>query len=177
MISMVENHLTFVILSWRAKNPGEMISGYKINFQQSLGSKIPNAILSFFFKLNYGHRVSGRTTWHTVGRNIYRNFSSTGVQNRESSRHRRPQARWNHRVGQGRFEHSLGASRWQTLLLWRWTFTGMTLETFSSALDMKLNFLSCSWTLLCSLQQLKSISFRMNLNTLWRSTWSSSAPI
>lgn len=58
MISMVENHLTFVILSWRAKNPGEMINGYKINFQQSLGSKIPNAILSFFFKLNYGHRVS-----------------------------------------------------------------------------------------------------------------------
>lgn len=58
MISMVENHLTFVILSWRAKNPGEMINGYKINFQQSLGSKIPNGILSFFFKLNYGHRVS-----------------------------------------------------------------------------------------------------------------------
>jgi Glutathione S-transferase N-terminal domain/Glutathione S-transferase, C-terminal domain len=58
MISMVENHLTFVILSWRAKNPGEMINGYKINFQQSLGSKIPNAILSFFFKLNYGHRAS-----------------------------------------------------------------------------------------------------------------------
>lgn len=58
MISMVENHLTFVILSWRAKNPGEMINGYKINFQQSLGSKIPNAILSFFFRLNYGHRVS-----------------------------------------------------------------------------------------------------------------------
>lgn len=57
MISMVENHLTFVILSWRAKNPGEMINGYKINFQQSLGSKIPNAILSFFFRLNYGHRV------------------------------------------------------------------------------------------------------------------------
>jgi Glutathione S-transferase N-terminal domain len=60
MISMVENHLTFVILSWRAKNPGEMINGYKINFQQSLGSKIPNAILSFFFRLNYGHRV----TWN-----------------------------------------------------------------------------------------------------------------
>lgn len=58
MISMVENHLTFVILSWRAKNPGEMINGYKINFQQSLGSKIPNAILSFFFRLNYGHRAS-----------------------------------------------------------------------------------------------------------------------
>lgn len=62
MISMVENHLTFVILSWRAKNPGEMINGYKINFQQSLGSKIPNAILSFFFKLNYGHRVSRNST-------------------------------------------------------------------------------------------------------------------
>lgn len=58
MISMVENHLTFVILSWRAKNPGEMINGYKINFQQSLGSKIPNGILSFFFKINYGHRAS-----------------------------------------------------------------------------------------------------------------------
>lgn len=58
MISMVENHLTFVILSWRAKNPKEMINGYKINFQQSLGSKIPNAILSFVFRFNYGHRVS-----------------------------------------------------------------------------------------------------------------------
>jgi Glutathione S-transferase N-terminal domain len=63
MISMVENHLTFVILSWRAKNPGEMINGYKINFQQSLGSKIPNAILSFFFKLNYGHRVRNIVMW------------------------------------------------------------------------------------------------------------------
>jgi len=58
MISMVENHLAFVILSWRAKNPGQMISGYKVNLQQSLGSKIPNSILNFFFKLNYGHRVS-----------------------------------------------------------------------------------------------------------------------
>ena len=57
MISMVENHLTFVIMAWRAKNPGEMVNGYKINFQQSLGSKIPNAILNFLFKLNYGHRV------------------------------------------------------------------------------------------------------------------------
>lgn len=58
MISMVENHLTFVIMAWRAKNPGEMVNGYKINFQQSLGSKIPNAILNFLFKINYGHRVS-----------------------------------------------------------------------------------------------------------------------
>lgn len=62
MISMVENHLTFVILSWRAKNPKEMINGYKINFQQSLGSKIPNAILSFVFRFNYGHRVSDNTS-------------------------------------------------------------------------------------------------------------------
>jgi glutathione S-transferase len=67
MISMVENHLTFVIMAWRAKNPGEMVNGYKINFQQSLGSKIPNAILNFFFKINYGHRASKKVKAQGIG--------------------------------------------------------------------------------------------------------------
>ncbi|KAL7011435.1 hypothetical protein ACKWTF_014265 [Chironomus riparius] len=67
MISMVENHLTFVIMAWRAKNPGEMVNGYKINFQQSLGSKIPNAILNFLFKVNYGHRASKKVKAQGIG--------------------------------------------------------------------------------------------------------------
>lgn len=67
MISMVENHLTFVIMAWRAKNPGDMVNGYKINFQQSLGSKIPNAILNFLFKLNYGHRASKKVKAQGIG--------------------------------------------------------------------------------------------------------------
>jgi len=67
MISMVENHLTFVIMAWRAKNPGEMVNGYKINFQQSLGSKIPNAILNFLFKINYGHRASKKVKAQGIG--------------------------------------------------------------------------------------------------------------
>lgn len=124
MISMVENHLTFVILSWRAKNPGEMINGYKINFQQSLGSKIPNGILSFFFKLNYGHRVSICQGFQLNLFNLIE-FILVGIKNRQSSGHWSPQTWRNCRIGQRRFEYTLGASRWQAILLRRRAITGM----------------------------------------------------
>lgn len=57
MISMIENHLTWCIVYWRAKNPDQMLKGFKINLQHALGSKLPNSLLNFFFKIHYGRKV------------------------------------------------------------------------------------------------------------------------
>lgn len=56
MISMLENHLNWVLLFWRSKNPEHMIKGYKVNLQHALGSRLPNALLNFFFKFQYGRK-------------------------------------------------------------------------------------------------------------------------
>lgn len=58
MISMLENHLNWVLLFWRSKNPEHMIKGYKVNLQHALGSRLPNALLNFFFKFQYGRKVT-----------------------------------------------------------------------------------------------------------------------
>ncbi|XP_049540024.1 failed axon connections isoform X1 [Anopheles darlingi] len=56
MISMLENHLIWVVLSWRSKNTEQMLKGYKINLQHALGSRLPNALLSFFFKFQFSRK-------------------------------------------------------------------------------------------------------------------------
>lgn len=56
-ISMIENHLIWVQAWWRAKNPAQMIQGYKVNLQHSLGTRLPNSILNFIFKFHYGRKV------------------------------------------------------------------------------------------------------------------------
>lgn len=56
-ISMIENHLTWILVWWRCKNPDQMIKGYQVNLQHALGSRIPNGILNFFFKFHYGRKV------------------------------------------------------------------------------------------------------------------------
>lgn len=56
MISMLENHLIWVLLFWRSKNPDLMIKGYKVNLQHALGSRLPNAVLNFFFKFQFGRK-------------------------------------------------------------------------------------------------------------------------
>ncbi|XP_058116611.1 failed axon connections [Anopheles ziemanni] len=56
MISMLENHLVWVVLSWRIKNTEQMVKGYKINLQHALGSRLPNALLSFFFKFQFSRK-------------------------------------------------------------------------------------------------------------------------
>ncbi|CAG9857309.1 unnamed protein product [Phyllotreta striolata] len=55
-VSMIENHLTWVVMWWRTKNPDQMLKGYKVNLQHALGSRIPNGILNFFFKFAYGRK-------------------------------------------------------------------------------------------------------------------------
>lgn len=57
-ISMIENHLTWVLFWWRTKHPEQMLKGYQVNLQHALGLRIPNGILNFFFKFSYGRKVS-----------------------------------------------------------------------------------------------------------------------
>ena len=57
MISMIENHLVWVVAWWRTKFPENVIKGYKMNLQHALGTKIPNGILNFFFKFTFARKV------------------------------------------------------------------------------------------------------------------------
>uniref|UniRef100_A0A1B6MCY9 Failed axon connections n=1 Tax=Graphocephala atropunctata TaxID=36148 RepID=A0A1B6MCY9_9HEMI len=56
MISMIENHLFWVVMWWRTKQADNIIKGYKVNLQHALGTRIPNGILNFFFKFSYGRK-------------------------------------------------------------------------------------------------------------------------
>lgn len=56
-ISMIENHLVWVLVWWRAKFPELVLKGYKVNLQHALGTRVPNGILNFFFKFVYGRKV------------------------------------------------------------------------------------------------------------------------
>lgn len=67
MISMLENHLNWVLLFWRSKNPEHMIKGYKVNLQHALGSRLPNALLNFFFKFQYGRKGSKKVKAQGLG--------------------------------------------------------------------------------------------------------------
>lgn len=57
MISMIENHLVWVVSWWRTKNPDLVLKGFKVNLQHALGTRIPNGILNFFFKFTFGRKV------------------------------------------------------------------------------------------------------------------------
>mgnify|MGYP005984085031 FL=1 len=56
-ISMVENHLAWIVMWWRTKYPDQVLKGYKVNLQHALGTRIPNGILNFFFKFAFGRKV------------------------------------------------------------------------------------------------------------------------
>lgn len=56
-ISMIENHLVWVVMWWRTKFPDQVLKGYKVNLQHALGTRIPNGILNFFFKFAFGRKV------------------------------------------------------------------------------------------------------------------------
>ena len=58
MISMIENHLIWVINCWRSKNVDLVLKGYKVNLQRALGTRIPERLLNFFFKFTFGRKVS-----------------------------------------------------------------------------------------------------------------------
>jgi len=55
-ISMIENHLVWILFYWRTKNPDLLIKGYKVNLQHALGCRLPNSILNFFFRFTYGRK-------------------------------------------------------------------------------------------------------------------------
>uniref|UniRef100_A0A1S4H6C0 Uncharacterized protein n=1 Tax=Anopheles gambiae TaxID=7165 RepID=A0A1S4H6C0_ANOGA len=67
MISMLENHLVWVVLSWRSKNTEQMLKGYKINLQHALGSRLPNALLNFFFKFQFSRKGAKKVKAQGLG--------------------------------------------------------------------------------------------------------------
>lgn len=73
-ISMIENHLVWVIFYWRTKHPDQVLKGYKVNLQHALGTRIPNGILNFFFKFQFGRKVCmhGMNEWD---KNLQKNCS------------------------------------------------------------------------------------------------------
>ncbi|XP_065342812.1 failed axon connections [Cloeon dipterum] len=67
MISMIENHLFWVVIWWRSKNPDSMLKGYKLNLQQAMGTKIPNGILNFIFKFSFSRKGSKKVKAQGIG--------------------------------------------------------------------------------------------------------------
>lgn len=55
-ISMIENHLVWVIFWWRSKYPDLLLKGYKVNLQHAFGTWVPNGILNFLFKFAFGRK-------------------------------------------------------------------------------------------------------------------------
>jgi len=67
LISMIENHLCWIIVHWRSNNPDSMIKGYKVSLQHALGSRIPNAVLNCFFKLTYARKGAKKVKAQGLG--------------------------------------------------------------------------------------------------------------
>ncbi|XP_013189431.1 failed axon connections [Amyelois transitella] len=67
MISMIENHLSWVIMWWRAKYPDSVIKGYQVNLQKALNTRLPNPILNFCFKLTSGRKGMKKAKAHGIG--------------------------------------------------------------------------------------------------------------
>ncbi|XP_015592454.1 failed axon connections [Cephus cinctus] len=67
MISMIEHHLVWVITWWRSKNLDLVLKGYKVNLQRALGTRMPNAILNFFFKFIFGRKGARKVKAHGIG--------------------------------------------------------------------------------------------------------------
>ncbi|CAK9823082.1 Failed axon connections [Anthophora retusa] len=67
MISMIENNLAWVVTCWRTKNLDQVLKGYKVNLQHALGTRIPNGILNFFFKLTLGRKGTKKVKAQGMG--------------------------------------------------------------------------------------------------------------
>ncbi|XP_058803697.1 failed axon connections-like isoform X2 [Phymastichus coffea] len=66
-ISMIENHLVWVVACWRTKNLDLILKGYKVNLQHTLGTRIPNSILNFFFKFTFGRKGAKKVKAQGMG--------------------------------------------------------------------------------------------------------------
>jgi len=67
LVSMIENHLNWVYVYWRAKNPAIWIKGVKLSLQHALGSRIPNPLLNFVFRMTYGRKGGKKVKAHGMG--------------------------------------------------------------------------------------------------------------
>ncbi|XP_017769149.1 PREDICTED: failed axon connections isoform X2 [Nicrophorus vespilloides] len=67
MISMIENHLVWIIFWWRTKYPDQVLKGYKVNLQHALGTRIPNGILNFLFKFAFGRKGAKKVKAQGIG--------------------------------------------------------------------------------------------------------------
>ncbi|XP_045463639.1 failed axon connections isoform X2 [Harmonia axyridis] len=67
MISMIDNHLAWVVMWWRTKYPDQVLKGYKVNLQHALGTRIPNGILNFCFKFAFGRKGSKKVKAQGIG--------------------------------------------------------------------------------------------------------------
>ncbi|KAJ0183903.1 hypothetical protein K1T71_000326 [Dendrolimus kikuchii] len=67
MISMIENHLSWVVLWWRAKYPDSVIKGYQVNLQNALNTRLPNPILNLCYKLTSGRKGMKKAKAHGIG--------------------------------------------------------------------------------------------------------------
>lgn len=56
-ISMIENHLVWVLLWWRSKYHDQFLKGYNINLQHAMDVRLPNRFLRFIFRFTYGRKV------------------------------------------------------------------------------------------------------------------------
>ncbi|KAK3859174.1 hypothetical protein Pcinc_034686 [Petrolisthes cinctipes] len=81
-VSMIENHFAWVVKWWRCRCPGEWVRAAKLNLQQALNTRIPNAVLNFAFKLRY-RQVSAR--FHHTGSHHPLNLKATVMSDAFSS--------------------------------------------------------------------------------------------
>ncbi|XP_068633091.1 failed axon connections [Battus philenor] len=67
MVSMIENHLSWVVMWWRAKYPDSVLKGYQVNLQNALNTRVPNPILNFCYKLTSGRKGMKKARAHGIG--------------------------------------------------------------------------------------------------------------
>jgi len=53
MISMVENHFHWAKVHWNCRDINNMLKGYKMDLAAAVGSKLPAALLNFYFKHSF----------------------------------------------------------------------------------------------------------------------------
>jgi len=50
MLTMIENHLHWAVTQWSARDINNMLKGYKMDLAAAFGTKLPTALLNFYFK-------------------------------------------------------------------------------------------------------------------------------
>lgn len=53
MITMVENHFHWAVTQWASRDINNMLKGYKMDLATAFGTKLPAALMNFYFKHTY----------------------------------------------------------------------------------------------------------------------------